>query len=218
MRVALFASLMVLGVTLLAQAQTGMAPYFSAVGPGSYHHASTAAEGAARGMADVVRSQGAANLMNSEAAINVEEARKKYIENRLQGTQTYFQMKSINQQYRAAQRKPPPTQQQAIRMSQGRLPDRLSANRIDPLTGELAWPLGLRMDSLKDDRERLDKLYAERADKGFLTPDQYVEVKQLTSAMTEELRKYAPKLGGNVSIEARKFLESLAYEAGFQAG
>lgn len=217
MRVALLASLIVLGVTLLAHAQ-GMAPYFSAVGPGSYHHASTAAEGAARGMADVVRSKGAANLMNSEAAINLETARKGYIENRLQGTQTYFQMKSINQQYRSAQRKTAPDQQQAIRMSKSRLPDRLSANRIDPLTGELAWPLGLRMDSLKDDRDRLDELYAERADKGFFTHDQFVEVKQLTSAMTEELRKFSSKLGGNASIEARKFLESLSYEAGFQAG
>ncbi|HRX77857.1 MAG: hypothetical protein H6821_04750 [Planctomycetaceae bacterium] len=217
MRVAVLAPLLVLGGTALLYAQ-GMNPYFSAVGPGSYHHASTAEEGAARGMADVVRSQGAANLMNSEAAINLRESQKKGIENDLLYTQTYFQKKSINQQYRAAQRTPPPSQQQAIRLSQARLPDRLSANKIDPLTGELAWPLGLRMDSLKDDRDRLDAIYAERADKGFLTPDQYVEVKKLTSEMTEELRKYSQQLGGNASIEARKFLESLAYEAGFQAG
>ncbi len=98
------------------------------------------------------------------------------------------------------------------------MPDRLSENKIDPLTGALAWPLGLRMDSLKDDRERLDAIYAERADKGFLTTDQYIEVKQLIAGMTNELRKYSQQLGGNASIEARKFLESLEYEAGFQAG
>ena len=217
MRVALLALLMVLVGTLWVHAQ-GYAPYYGAVGPGSYHHASTAGEGAARGMADVIRSAGAANLMNSEAAINMQEAQKRNIENHLQYTQTYFQMKTINQQYRDAQRKPPPTQQQAIRLSQGRMPDRLPANKIDPLTGELVWPLGLRMDSLKDDRDRLDAIYAERADKGFLSPDQYIEVKQRTGAMADELRKYGTQLGGNASIEARKFLESLAYEAGFQAG
>ncbi len=216
MRVALLASLMVLGATLLVHAQ-GYSPYFTAIGPGSYHHASTAEEGAARGIADVIRSQGAANLMNSEAAINIQEARRRYIENRLQGTQTYFEMKQINQQYRNAQRSPPPTQQQAIRMSKSRLPDRLSANKIDPLTGQLSWPLGLRLDSLKEGRDRLEVLFAARADKGFLTPDQFIEVKQLTSEMTEEFRKYSQQLGGNASIEARKFLESLAYEAGFQA-
>ncbi len=216
MRVTLLASLIVLGATLLVHAQ-GYVPYFTAVGPGSYRHASTAEEGAARGIADVIRSQGAANLMNSEAAINIQEARRRYIENRLQGTQTYFEMKQINQQYRDAQRSPPPTQQQAIRMSKSRLPDRLSANKIDPLTGQLNWPLGLRMDSLKEDRHRLEDLFAARADKGFLTPDQFIEVKQLTSEMTEEFRKYSQQLGGNASIEARKFLESLDYEAGFQA-
>ena len=168
MRVALLASLIVLGGAVLIHAQ-GMGPYYSAVGPGSYHHASTAEEGAARGMADVVRSQGAANLMNSEAAINLTQAQSQHISNHLQYTQTYFQMKSINQQYQASQRKPAPSQQQAIRLSQTRLPDRLSANKIDPLTGELAWPLGLRMDSLKDDRDQLDAIYAERADKGFLS-------------------------------------------------
>jgi hypothetical protein len=217
MRVASIALLVVLFGTLLVHGQ-GLGPYYGAIGPGSYGHASTAAEGAARGMADVVRSAGAANLMNSEAAINLQEAQKKNIENHLQYTQTYFQMKSLNQQYRDAQRKPAPTQQQAIRLSQSRMPDRLSANKIDPLTGALAWPLGLRMDSLKDGRERLDAIYAERADKGFLTTDQYIEVKELTAAMTDELRKYSQQLGGNASIEARKFLESLEYEAGFQAG
>lgn len=217
MRVALLVSVVVLGGALHVHAQ-GYSPYFNAVGPGSYHHASTAEEGAARGMADVVRSQGAANLMNSEAAINLQEAQKKGIENDLLYTQTYFQKKSINKQYRDSQRKPPPTQQQAIRMSKSRLPDRLSANKIDPLTGDLTWPLALRGDSVKNERERLNDLYATRADKGFLGPKEYGEVKQLTSVMTSELRKLRGSISGNASIEARKFLESLVYEAGFQAG
>ncbi|MDA1053845.1 MAG: hypothetical protein O3C40_25635 [Planctomycetota bacterium] len=156
--------------------------------------------------------------MNSEAAINLTQAQSNSISNHLQYTQTYFQMKTINQQYRDAQRKPPPTQQQAIRMSKSKLPDRLSTNKLDPLTGELAWPLGLRLDAFEEDRQRLDDLYAKRADKGFLSPDEYIEIKQLTGVMSEELRKYAQQLGGNASIEARKFLQSLAYEAGFQAG
>lgn len=216
MRVALLAMLMALGGTVYVHAQ-GMSPYFSAVGPGSYHHASTAEEGAARGMADVVRSSGAANLMNSEAAINLREAQKKGIENQLQYTQTYFQMKTINKQYRDANRKQPPSQEQAIRMAKSQLPDRLSANKADPVTGQLIWPMGLRTKALADGREQLEAIFAERADKGFLTPDQYIEVQKLTDEMKEELRKYSQSLGGNASSEARKFLESLAYEARFQA-
>ena len=127
-------------------------------------------------------------------------------------------MKSINKQYRDARRKPPPSQQQAIRMNKSRLPDRLTANKLDPLTGGLAWPLALRMETFQDGRKRLDDLYAERADKGFLSMEQYVMVKRVTGAMKDELRKYSKQIGGNASIESRKFLESLAYEASFQAG
>jgi hypothetical protein len=219
MRVALLASLVIAAGAAVAEAQrSGYSSYYTAIGPGSYGHASTVEEGAARGMADVIRSSGAANLMNSEAAINVEQARKKYIENRLLGTQTYFEMKSINKQYRDAQRKPPPTQQQAIRMSKSRVPDRLTANKLDPLTGGLAWPSVFKQETFDHNRMKLDALYAERADKGYLKSAQYVEVKQLTAEMKDNLRGFSRKIGGNASIEARKFLESLAYEAGLQAG
>ena len=57
-------------------------------------------QSALRGAVDfdaaVVRSAGAANLMNSEAAIRYEEARSRYFENRLQGTETYFEMRRMN--------------------------------------------------------------------------------------------------------------------------
>lgn len=191
---------------------------FSTFVQGSYHHASTAQEGAARGMASVIGAAGAANMMNSQAAINIQEANKKYIENRLQATDTYFRMKSINQQYRESQRKPPPTQEQAIRISQMRLPDRATANNIDPLTGQIAWPKGLQFDAFKDARASLEQLFAIRAEQGHLSPDQFMEVRQLTTNMTEQLRNYTSQLGGNASIQARKFLDTLAYEAGFQAG
>ena len=42
-------------------------PYY-AMGSNNYQHASTVEEGVAQGRADVIRSTGAANLMNSEAA------------------------------------------------------------------------------------------------------------------------------------------------------
>ena len=50
-------------------------------------------------MADVVRSAGAANLMNSAAAINVETARSAYLDNQIKFTNTYFEKKRIRQSY-----------------------------------------------------------------------------------------------------------------------
>jgi len=217
MRVLAITSIFLLGGALVVQAQ-GLAPYWSAVGPGSYHHASTAAEGAARGMADVIRSRGAANLMNSEAAINIEQARSANIDNHLKYTQTYFQMKTINKQYRDAQRRPPPTQQQAIRYNQARLPDRLTAQNINPLTGDIKWPFAFQINEFKDYKAQMQAIFEKRAEQGFLDPYQFAEVKDLAAGMESELKKHRNILGGNATIEARKFLESLVYEAQFQAG
>ena len=193
------------------------APY--AGGGGSYyHHASTVEEGAARGMADVIRSSGSANLMNSAAAINYEDARSKYINNRMQATNTYFEMRRVNEQSRAAERSPPPTQEQAIRFAKDKLPDRPKATQVDPLTGGINWPSLLQVKGFDADRKKLEDLYAIRANKGQLTAGQYVAVRDTTESMKRELRKLAPRVPGNMSIEARKFLDSLSYEAQFQAG
>ena len=72
----------------------------------SDNRASTAGESWARGMSDVIRANGAANVMNSRAAINSQEAASMYMDNRLKYTQTYFENRKMNREYRAAERGP----------------------------------------------------------------------------------------------------------------
>ena len=73
------------------------------------NRASTVGESYARGYADVVRSHGTAILANSEAAINMTQAVRRDMENRDKWTDTYFQMRQKNRDYRAAERGPRPT-------------------------------------------------------------------------------------------------------------
>ena len=213
--VALVSLLLAVGMVAAASAQ-------GVFWGGGYDHASTVAEGASRGMADVIRSAGAANMMNSQAAINYEAARKANIENRMQWTNTYFDMKKVNQEYRKAQRSPPPTQEQLIRMSKQQMPNRLAPNQLDPVTGELEWPTALQSEPFSDYRTQLEKLFSERAKNGYLTPDQYVKVRELTSSMTTQLqslvRQNPSQYPTSASIDARKFVESLALEANMQPG
>lgn len=183
-----------------------------------YRHASTVQEGARRGMADVIRSRGAANLMNSQAAKNYEDARKKNIDNRLHATQTYFDMKRVNKQYRDAQRKPPPTQEQLIRFSKQNMPARLSSNKVDPLTGTVEWPVALREASMAKDRTKVEKLFSTRANYGYLNATQHLQVKQATDSLRRQLRAIGRSFPSNVRIEGRKFLDSIDYEASLQAG
>src|SRR5947209_12006414 len=72
---------------------------------------STAAQSYAAGYADVVRAAGEAEVNDSIAAGNYADARSKEIDNRLKGTQTYFQMKDINKKWQEANKIPPLTQE-----------------------------------------------------------------------------------------------------------
>jgi hypothetical protein len=191
-------------------------PYYGG-GSNNYHHASTVEEGAARGLADVIRSAGAANMMNSEAAKNYEDARKKYIDNRLLRTQTYFEMKQINKQARWGNQRRR-SQADLIRFSKARLPDRLNHAELDPLSGDLTWPLILRMASLEPQRKKLQTLFALRARDGYVGPDQYLEIVDHVKAMMDALKDRAKDFPSKDTIAARKFLEGLGYEATFQAG
>lgn len=217
-----FFCLMVVIVFVQCQSTFGQRYYpgrYGDYGRGGYHHASTAAEGFQRGMADVIRSTGAYNLMTSEAMKNVEDARKKYIENRLQGTQTYFEMRKINKQAREAEAGPRPTQNDVIRYAQERSPSRLSASEVDPLTGGIAWPSLLQESAFEMERKRLNEIYEERAGRGSLTASELMEVNRLIASMEEKLQKnYVGKVSSLIYSPAKSFLKSLSYESYLPAG
>jgi hypothetical protein len=188
-------------------------PYYGSYGGGTV-------EGSiAHGYADLVRSAGAYNLMTSEAYKNYEDARKKNIENRLQWTQTYFEMRRINDEYRRAQyERDKRTQEDFIRYAQAAAPHRLVSSQLDPITGYLAWPRLLMTPAFADSRRELDRLFAARAgNKGAIGNDAYFAILDQVDRMQEQLRRLIKVAPANDYIEARKFLESLAYEARFAA-
>ena len=212
-----FAAAVVVTVGLsTARAQYGYgydAPYYGSYGGGTV-------EGSiAHGYADIVRSAGAYNLMTSEAYKNYEDARKKNIENRLLWTQTYFEMRRINDEYRRAQyERDKRTQEDFIRYAQAAAPKRLLSSQLDPITGYLAWPRLLLANQFADARRDIDRLYAERANsKGAIGTDNYFAILNRVEQMKEQLHKMIKAVPTNDYIDAQKFLESLAYEARFAA-
>lgn len=180
-----------------------------------YHHASTVEEGVQRGFADVVRSRGLKNLLDSEAAINWEDARRRYMDNRVYGTQKYFEMREINRQARAAERGPRPTMQQLIRYSDARIPDRLESSELDPLIGTINWPGPLRGDDFKADRVALEELYSQRAAQGYLNDEQLMTARKLIDSMNGTLaaKVKAGTISGTPYGEAKSFIRSLSYES-----
>lgn len=171
------------------------------------------------GFADIVRSAGVYNVLTSQAYSTLEDARKKNIDNRMHWAQTYFEMRKLNREYRKAEYDalyPPKTQEDFIRYAQARAPSRLRSTQLDPVTGYVAWPRLLLSDRYADLRRDLDRLFAERANaQGAIGNDSYYAILEKTEQMLERLKATVRVVPTNDYIQARNFLDSLAYEARF---
>jgi len=181
--------------------------------------ASTAQQGADMGMAAVVRAQGYANLKNSEAAKNWEEAKTMEMQNRLRWSETYFEMRRVNREARAAEAGPPITQEQAIRLAKMAAPARLTSTQLDPVTGHIEYPMILTSDIYEQYRTQLDSLFSRRAASGgSLTYDDFKAIQDTVSQFINTLQDHVSEYAAGDFGRARTFLDSLAHEARMPAG
>jgi hypothetical protein len=194
-------------------------PVFPSGGGGGwgwgYGGGGTAAGSYMNGMANVVRSAGYANVMNSLAAQNYEQAYSMDLANRLQATNTYFEMRRINTVARAEERGPPPTPAELAHYAEVMAPKRLTASQLDPVTGEVKWPAVLNDDRYASMREKIDQLFSQRQSNSGGGASDYRAlngaIESLRAAMVKNIRDYSTP----AYLEARKFLDSLQYEARF---
>jgi hypothetical protein len=187
-----------------------------------YHrggYASTAGQGAAYGMSEMMRAQGYENLKNSEAAKNWEEVKTLEIQNRMRWTETYFEMRKTNREARAAEAGPAITHDQAIRMAKMGAPPRLVSTQLDPVTGHIEYPMILQDDIFAPYREELDKLFAKRASTGgSISFGEFQEIQSTVSSFTEALKEHVTKYPAGEYGRARTFLDSLRHEASLPSG
>ncbi|MCC9606083.1 hypothetical protein LOC68_19665 [Blastopirellula sp. JC732] len=196
-------------------AQTASAQWYYQTGA----KAATVAESQARGLADIVRAQGEYNLNTARAAIDVEEARSQYIENRNRAQQVYFEMRRRNTEFRAEQAGPKPTSEQLFRFNQERAPQRLAASQLDPLTGEINWPFILTDKPYDEYREKLNMAFAMRAREGsYANVDEFRNVTGTAEAMFDELKNRIRDYPADKYIEASSFMRSLVFDAQFPSG
>jgi hypothetical protein len=159
--------------TLFSQAAFGQYydPYGGGYGYGGYH-ASTAGEGYARGMADIIRSQGMKNLLDAQASTEFETARTKYLNNRTLAAQKFWERREIYQQKQAEQ-----NYQLAERRQR-----RLERNRLEPLapaefdetTGDIRWPSILTNPEFDQYRMALEDIFHKWAKYGSISSDDYL--------------------------------------------
>lgn len=175
---------------------------------------STAAGSYLTGMGNAIRAQGQYNLDTSAAAINLEEAQKRSIENQKLWTQTYFEKRRINQAYQDEQRRPPPPPDTWVRLAQEAAPARLSPGELDPVTGKVNWPPGLLGQEFQPDRDKLDVLFADRAlARGAIGVQKHSQIREAIDNMLAELQSRIRNYNTNQYVNSKNFLTSLRYEA-----
>ncbi len=181
-----------------------------------YHHASTYEEGVLRGRADLYRSYGQYNYLSSLAAINYQHALRGYLDNRVKSVETLFEIRKINKEARAAERRPRPTQQQLIRLAKSRVPDRLAEHQYEPALAELSWPSVFNDAEFAADRAEINELMAQRAlVHSGLGSENHRQITAAVDNMQSKLKDRIRQMSTPEYITAKKFLTSLAYEARF---
>lgn len=207
----------VLSISLaLCVAASAQAQYFNGM-PG--YHASTLEEGVLNGFGNAVQGMGQANLYNSAAAKNYEEARSMDYDNRLKWTDTYFQMRAKNKAYREAEAGPRATSQELAQMAHDAAPTRLKPTQLDPLSGSINWPTFLRGPEYAEWRDQLDKVYERRAQSlGAVSAQNYLDAAKLVDGMQSELKTHVKEYPPQEYAAAKKFLQSLQNELRFPTG
>lgn len=176
--------------------------------------ASTAAEGYAQGMASVIYSAGAANWMNSAAAINVEAARSAYLDNQIKFTETYYAKKRIHQSYVDSTRNLGQSSQRLAMLAKAAPAVPLNDAELDPVSGQIAWPSALRGDKYEPLRTKLDELFAERAEAGGnISLKQASAIADSSSELAVELKKNLKQYPSGEYMQAKRFVERLSREA-----
>jgi hypothetical protein len=167
----------------------------------------------AAGMGNLVQSQGMYNQMTSQAAINMQEAEKLALDNKLKSTQTYFEMRKLNQEATAAER----ARQTQLSgdnkyVAHTAQPKRLTVSQLDPVSGQINWSPALLQDQFADGRGQLQSIFSARAE-NKASPDSYMQVRSTVDSMQQQLDTQVKTLHPQDFVNARNFLNALADEA-----
>lgn len=177
-------------------------------------YSSNPIEGAQRGMADMLRARGQAEESRAKAMISYEEARSKYIDNKLKWTQTKLERQRIGQAAREAEydKKRARRDKYLAAKKTTSTTTQLSYSQLDPTTGKIYWPDALKADKYASQRSEVDELFVLRAHAGT-TPDLSGRVHEAARKMQSQLKRDIRTIPSYEYIAARKFLDGLAEEA-----
>ena len=170
-------------------------------------HASTAQEGMARGLADVIRARGQGSVDQARANTENERARRAYMENRNFAVQSFVENRAIRDAYRRRE----------FDEKYEKLASYLESKRMEPLsnfefyenTGDVNWPIGLMHPRHKKGREEIEALLRKRAQDGSLPAEQYIRLNKLVRDWVNHMGDLKEDFSIAEVREATRFLRRL---------
>lgn len=172
-------------------------------------------EGYQRGMADVIRSKGQAAQDYAKARISYEDARTKYLDNKLKWTKIYWQRKNYaDAQLRERYEKDSAARQKWLASRRGRKPETLPPDQLDAQTGAVEWPDALQKPIYADYRRKIEAALKEQAN----GKSNESEVRTLARQMQGELKKHIKGMNANEYIASRKFLDRMVNQMALAQG
>jgi hypothetical protein len=130
------------------------------------------------------------------------------MDNRLRWTETFFEMRRINKAARAREAGPRPTMEQIVKCGRG--PRTLTILEVDPVTGDITWPLLLADPIYSEYTRLLQANFRQRADDGRITNQkQITAVRDTINEFKSELKANFANYSAGEYGKARNFLESL---------
>ncbi len=154
-----------------------------------------------------------AKATNAKTLQTLQEVRSKALDNNLKMAKTFYDKRALYDVYKGSHSRKRPTQEDLSRYSKASVPERPANFQIG---SNICWPEVLLQDEFSDYRMWLDCLFAERkSPHSLLGSDACYQVRVVVEKMREELRSKIREMNPAEYVAARKFLESVAYEARF---
>lgn len=190
-------------------AALGQVTYYGpAYGPG--YGGTTVAGSTATGMANAIQAQGQRNLADSQAAINLQDAYSKGIDNNVKATNAYYEKKAIyNQQMQPIRYER--AQQAAAYVAKNTIQPPASGD-FDRTTGRINWPSALRDPHYDQYRKPLDAIFQKRAEGGILSADDYMAATTASKEWRLQLAKESNEYPDNVLHLMIRFILSMDKE------
>jgi hypothetical protein len=185
----------------------------------------TLVESLARGEAEVKKAD--ATVLQAQAAMiqAVSNARKAHVEtmklfqevrsldldNQLKTTETFFEKRRRNEEYRTQHPRTRPTYEALVKICNAKKPERLVQSQLNG--AKIVWPEVLQRGEFEEDRKAIETMFLLRGAKKYGPGSEIsAEVQKLTYRMRGSLKTMVRDVHQMEYIAAKNFISGLAYE------